>query len=136
MKRLGKAHAEDDTDIDITPMLDVVFIMLIFFIVTASFVKETGIGLNKPDPNQQNEETPDVRPIVVEVNDLNEIRVQNRLVDKRSVKPTIIRLKAEAPDAAVVVKVSPKSKTQTVISAVDGIREANVFDSTVTLSTQ
>lgn len=134
MKRLGKAHAEEETDIDITPMLDVVFIMLIFFIVTASFVKETGIGINKPEENQQSDDAPDVRPIVVEVNDLNEIRIQNRLVDGRSVKPTIIRLRAETPDAAVVVKVSPKSKTKAVISAIDGIREANVFDSTVTLS--
>jgi len=134
MKRLGKAHAEEDTDIDITPMLDVVFIMLIFFIVTASFIKETGIGLNKPDPNQQNEEASDVRPIVVAINDLNEIRIQNRLVDVRSVKATIIRLRAETPDASVVVKVDPKSKTKTIINAVDGIRDAKVFDSTVSLS--
>jgi len=48
MKRLGKAANEEETDIDITPMLDVVFIMLIFFIVTASFVKESGLDINKP----------------------------------------------------------------------------------------
>jgi len=108
--------------------------MLIFFIVTASFIKETGIGLNKPDPNQQNEEASDVRPIVVAINDLNEIRIQNRLVDVRSVKATIIRLRAETPDASVVVKVDPKSKTKTIINAVDGIRDAKVFDSTVSLS--
>ena len=46
MKRLGKSNTEEETDIDITPMLDVVFIMLIFFIVTASFVKESGIDIN------------------------------------------------------------------------------------------
>ena len=46
MKRIGKANNEEETDIDITPMLDVVFIMLIFFIVTASFVKESGLDLS------------------------------------------------------------------------------------------
>jgi len=53
MKRLGKANNEEEADIDITPMLDVVFIMLIFFIVTASFVKESGLDINKPPASNE-----------------------------------------------------------------------------------
>lgn len=133
MKRLGKSQNEEETDIDITPMLDVVFIMLIFFIVTASFVKESAIDLNKPP---QSEEPPDPeapKPIVVEVTDLSEIKIQNRLVDARAVKPTIVRLKAESPESGVVVRVDPEAKTKAIIEAVDGIRDAKVFDSTISL---
>ncbi len=133
MKRIGKSKGEEDTDIDITPMLDVVFIMLIFFIVTASFVKESAIPLNKPPAVDTPPENPDIQPIVVEVTDLSEIRIQNRLVDPRAVKPTIVRLKAESPESGVVVKVDPDAKTKAIMEAVDGIRDAKVFDSTISM---
>lgn len=134
MKRFANVKNEEETDIDITPMLDVVFIMLIFFIVTASFVKESGIDINKPESKENSDNTPESRPIVVEVNDLSEIRIANRLVDYRAVKPTITRLKAERPDAAVIVKVDKKSKTKAVVQAVDGIRDAGVMAPSVSVS--
>ncbi len=133
MKRLGKSLNEEETDIDITPMLDVVFIMLIFFIVTASFVKESGIGLYNPPKNDEPPPLDAPKPIVVKVTDLNEIMVQNRKVDFRAVKPTITRLKAESPESSVMVKISPKAKTKTVIQAVDGVRDANVLLPSITL---
>lgn len=133
MKRLGKSHNEEETDIDITPMLDVVFIMLIFFIVTASFVKESGIGLYNPPQNDDPPPLDAPKPIIVKVTALNEILVQNRKVDYRAIKPTITRLKAESPESSVSVKVSPKAKTKTVIQAVDGVREAKVELPSVTI---
>jgi len=134
MKRLGKASNEEETDIDITPMLDVVFIMLIFFIVTASFVKESGLDLNKPPASNDppNPEAP--KPIVVEISDLNEIRIQNRIVDVRTVKATITRMKAESPESSVVVKVDPKAKTRSIIETIDGIRSANVLQPTISMT--
>lgn len=134
MKRLGKALNEEETDIDITPMLDVVFIMLIFFIVTASFVKESGIGINNPPANPDPPDINAPKPIVVVVNALNEIRIQDRIVDSRAVKPTITRLKAESPESAVVMKVDPKAKTRAVVQAMDGIRAAKVLLPSVTMS--
>lgn len=134
MKRLGKALAEDETDIDITPMLDVVFIMLIFFIVTASFVKESGLGLYSPPTNNDPPPLDAPKPIVVKVTDLNEIKIQDRIVDFRAVKPTITRLKAESPESSVVVRVDPKAKTKTIIQAVDGIRAAKVMLPSISLS--
>jgi len=134
MKRLGKAVNEEETDIDITPMLDVVFIMLIFFIVTASFVKESGIGINNPPENNEPPPLDAPKPIVVKVTDLNEIKIQDRIVDARAVKPTITRLKAESPESSVVVKVDPKAKTKSIIEAMDGIRAANVLLPSVTMS--
>lgn len=134
MKRLGKAANEEETDIDITPMLDVVFIMLIFFIVTASFVKESGLDINKP-PETNEPPNPDApKPIVVEVNELNEIRIQNRLLDFRAVKPTIVRLKAESPESSVIVKVDPKAKTKAIIQTIDGIRAAKVMQPTISMT--
>lgn len=134
MRRLGKSENEEEADIDITPMLDVVFIMLIFFIVTASFVKETAIDINKP-PASDNPPDPEApRPIVVEINKLSEVRIANRLLDYRRIKPTITRLKAESPDSSVIVKVDPKAKTKAIIQAIDGIRQANVQQPTITMT--
>jgi len=136
MKRLGKAVNEEETDIDITPMLDVVFIMLIFFIVTASFIKESGLGLYNPPQNNEPPPLDAPKPIVVKVSDLSEITVQNRKVDHRAIKPTITRLKAESPESSVSVKVCPKAKTKAIIQAVDGIRAAKVDLPSVTMDTQ
>ena len=126
MRKLSKILDHEDVDIDITPMLDVVFIMLIFFIVTASFVKENGFGLFSPPPPIKNTEQPSTLPIVVKVTALDTIEIQDRVVNYKSVRPTIIRLKAESPDASVVVRIDKKAKTKMVIKAVDGIRAANV----------
>ena len=134
MKRLGKSQNEEEADIDITPMLDVVFIMLIFFIVTASFVKESGIDINKPPASDAPPPADAPKPIVVEINELSEIRISNRLLDHRRVKPTITRLKAESPESSVIVKVDPKAKTRAIIQAIDGIREANVPQPTISMT--
>lgn len=133
MKRLGTGKKEEETDIDITPMLDVVFIMLIFFIVTASFVKESGIGLNKPADSNEPPNPDAPPPIVVSINNLSEIRIDDRLVDYRAVKPTIIRMRAESPDSSVIVKVDPKAKTKSIIEAVDGIRDAKVLTPSISM---
>jgi biopolymer transport protein ExbD len=126
MKRLGKGAAEEETDIDITPMLDVVFIMLIFFIVTASFIKESGIGMYSPPTNDEPPPLDAPKPIVVKVTRLGEIKIQDRVVDHRAIRPTITRMIAESPDSSVVVKVDAKAKTKIIVQAVDGIRAAKV----------
>ncbi len=124
MKRLVRFRQEEESQIDITPMLDVVFIMLIFFIVTASFVKESGIDINKPEAStaQQKDQT----AILVAINDHNEIWIDKRKVDPRAVKPTIIRLRTENPEGQVVIQADAKSTTETVMKVVDGVREAGI----------
>jgi len=134
MKRLGKAHAEEETDIDITPMLDVVFIMLIFFIVTASFIKEAGIGMYSPPTNDEPPPLDAPKPIVVKVTRLDEIKIQDRIVDYRAVRPTITRMIAESPESSVVVKIDPKAKTKIIVQAVDGIRAAKVYLPSISLN--
>ena len=134
MRRLGnKGNDQQDTDIDITPMLDVVFIMLIFFIVTASFVKESGIEINKPPASNEPPDPNAPKPIVVEVNDRGEIRIQNRVITESSIRPTIVRLKAESPESSVVVRVEKEAKTRNIVAAIDGIRAANEPQPTVSI---
>ncbi len=134
MKRLGKQKTEEEADIDITPMLDVVFIMLIFFIVTASFVKESGLDLNKPPVTNDPPEDINAKPIIVEINNLSEIRVEDRLLDARAIKSTITRLTAERPESSVIIKAEGKAKTKAIIAAVDGIKAAGVPSPTISLA--
>ncbi|GAA6153230.1 ExbD/TolR family protein [Pseudoteredinibacter isoporae] len=117
----------DKAEIDLTPMLDVVFIMLIFFIVTASFVKEVGIAVNVPEPNKE-PMPPSLENILIEVSATNEIWMEGRRVDVRAVRANVERLHAENPKASVIVKADGKSSTKTYIAIADAARAANVFN--------
>lgn len=131
MRRNTQAAAEEESQIDLTPMLDVVFIMLIFFIVTAVFIKEAGVEVNRPEASTS-EPVENVN-ILVAVNAANEIWMDKRRIDVRAVRANIERLHAENPKGAVVVQADNESNTETVVAVIDAAREAGVFD--VSLST-
>ncbi len=130
MRRKKNRGGEDDnSEIDLTPMLDVVFIMLIFFIVTASFVKEKTIDLNVPeDNNQQVESNPDNAAIVVKITSTDEIFMDERRIDVRAVRANIERLHAERPKAPVVVKADANSSAKMFVAIADAAREAKVYN--------
>ncbi|GAB5379418.1 MAG: biopolymer transporter ExbD [Aliiglaciecola sp.] len=117
---------EEESNIDMTPMLDVVFIMLIFFIVTASFVKEAGIDVNRPDAATAVKK--DRANILVAISDKGEIWINKRRVDKRAVQANIERLHAENPQGTVVIQADRKATTETLIAVMDASRAAGVFD--------
>lgn len=117
---------EDESAIDITPMLDVVFIMLIFFIVTATFIKEAGIDVNRPDAATAVKQ--EKANILIAINANNEIWIDRRQVDIRSVRPNIERLHAENPQGSVVIQADKESKTETLIKVMDAARSAGVFN--------
>ncbi len=117
---------DEESEINITPMLDVVFIMLIFFIVTATFVKETGIEVNRPaEPSPPQSERAN---ILVVIGPNNEIWIGRRQVDFRSVRPNIQRLRAENPQASVIIQADKQSNTNTLIQVMDAARQAGVFN--------
>jgi len=118
---------EDDSGIDLTPMLDVVFIMLIFFIVTASFLKESGFQLNKPAV-QQAPPTEESKSIVLRIAGDGQIFIGFRRIDIRSVRANIERLRAEQPDAAVVVQADKAAKNAILVSVLDAARLAGAED--------
>ncbi|MAI53485.1 MAG: biopolymer transporter ExbD [Gammaproteobacteria bacterium] len=126
MRRRKAIIGEETEEIDLTPMLDVVFIMLIFFIVTATFVKEIGLDVNSPDKNQ-NVKDADKQSIVVQITNRDRIRIRGRDIDFRAVRANIERLHAENPDAPVVVQPHPDSTTETMIHVMDSARQAGVY---------
>jgi biopolymer transport protein ExbD len=122
----SKTADDEESSIDTTPMLDVVFIMLIFFIVTATFVKEAGIDVNRPDAETAVKQ--EKANILVAINAKNEIWIDRRRVDIRSVRPNIERLYAENPQGSVVIQADKESKTETLIEVMDAARQAGVFN--------
>ena len=119
---------EHDEQINLTPMLDVVFIMLIFFIVTATFGKEVGIDVNQPDQDKPKTIDPDKKSIVVRISNRDRITIAQRDVDWRSVRANIERLHAEAPEAPVVIQAHPDSTTEAMIHVMDEARMAGVYN--------
>ena len=117
-----------DSDIDLTPMLDVVFIMLIFFIVTASFVKELGFDVNRPDAQQQQPKDNDIKNILVNITDDGELFVNRRRVNADALTANIKRLHAESPKGTVVIQADDDSKNDLLITVMDAARKAGVYD--------
>ncbi|WP_321395055.1 biopolymer transporter ExbD [Emcibacter sp.] len=124
-KRKG---AEDDTDIDMTPMLDIVFIMLIFFIVTASFLKETGVEISRPDSSQKPKEPTEAQSIFIDITARDEVWYNKRRIDVRAVRPNVERDKAKMDTPSVVIKADRESSSGKVIEVVEGVRQAGVIN--------
>ena len=108
MRRKFSFQSEEEEGVDMTPMLDIVFIMLIFFIVTASFVKEAGIDVNRP--GAVTAEKKEKASILVAITDKGEIWIDKRPVDVRAVRANIERLRAENPQGSVVIQADKESK--------------------------
>ncbi|MGS2720699.1 ExbD/TolR family protein [Paraglaciecola aestuariivivens] len=117
---------DEEAAIDMTPMLDVVFIMLIFFIVTASFVKEAGIDVNRPEAATAVKK--DRANILVAISDKGEIWINKRKVDVRAVQANIERLYAENPQGTVVIQADQKATTDVLIKVMDASRAAGILD--------
>lgn len=122
--RRKRARQEEDADIDITPMLDIVFIMLIFFIVTATFVKESGIDVTRPDAEtaiKQNRVA-----ILIAIRDNNEIWINRRKVDLASVRANVEKLHAENPQGGAVIQADRQAETGVLVEIMDQVRLAGV----------
>jgi biopolymer transport protein ExbD len=115
---------EEKSEVNLTPMLDVVFIMLIFFIVTASFVKEAGIDVNRPDAATA--ERKEKGNILVAISADDQIWIDRRLVDPRALRANIERMHAENPNGAVVIQADKKSTNGLLVQVMDASRQAGV----------
>ena len=122
--RMRRHHyqQEEDTGIDLTPMLDVVFIMLIFFIVTSTFVKESGVDVTRPDA--ETAVKTDALTIQIGITANNQIWFDKRLVDKRAVRANVEKGLAESPGAAVIIVADALSNTEALIDVMDQARLA------------
>mgnify|MGYP001812666694 CR=1 FL=1 len=123
----GAATQEaDESSVDITPMLDVVFIMLIFFIVTATFIKEAGIDVDKPEAATAIVQEKASILVAIDAND--QVWINRRQVDVRSVRSIIERLHAENPKGTVVIQADRESRNNTLVQVMDASRRAGVYD--------
>ncbi len=115
-------RTREETDINITPMLDVVFIMLIFFIVTTSFVKETGIEVNRP--SAATAEKKERGNVLIGIRETGEIYMNKQQIDIRAVRANVERSLAENPEGQVVIVADKGSKTGVFIEVMDQARLA------------
>jgi biopolymer transport protein ExbD len=130
MKKIAGKRKDDDTKIDLTPMLDVVFILLIFFVVTATFLSETSVSAASNDNNNDQPPPPDEdkKNILFEIGSNNEIILNG---NPRPVLPTFIRsnidqLKAENPAASVIIQPNNASDVATLVMVMDAARQAGM----------
>lgn len=124
--RRHSASNDDEAGIDLTPMLDVVFIMLIFFIVTSTFIKTTGIEVNTPTADST-EQQPRGN-ILIAVNPEGEIWIDREQVDIRAVRAAVERMRVDQPDSTVVVQADQDARSGLVIRVMDQVRLAGVQD--------
>lgn len=122
---------EEEATIDLTPMLDVVFIMLIFFIVTASFIKEAGIDVSRPEAGTL-DKIPEAN-ILIAISPSDEIWIDKKQVDPRFVKAQIERLHAENPKGSIVIQADEDSTNEALTVVMEAAKQAGV--SNVAIST-
>jgi biopolymer transport protein ExbD len=122
---MARRHAHtEDAEINITPMLDIVFIMLIFFIVTTSFTKETGAVITKPEAEQAISLRNGTILIGVKPND--DIWMSKRLIELREVRSMVEQAKAENPKGSVVIVADKDSRIGTVTQVMDQVKMAGI----------
>jgi biopolymer transport protein ExbD len=118
------SESEEEKVADLTPMLDVVFIMLIFFIVTATFIKETGIEIDRPDTKTA--ELKKTVSLLVGVSPDNTIWIDKKKVDIRQVRPVMERLHSENPKGGLVIKADSASKVEKVLAVMEAARTLGI----------
>lgn len=130
-KRARPPKGEGALAIDLTPMLDVVMIMLIFFIVAGSFVRESAIEVERKPTSSAQSDQPSEN-IVVQITATDDVWIKGRRIDARAVRANISRMKAENPKAAVIIKAHNKSTVDALAVVVDSSREAGIFNVSLT----
>ena len=119
-------RGEDDSDINLTPMLDVVFIMLIFFIVTATFIKQAGIDVIRPDA--QTDSPKPLVSVLVAISPAGEIWIDEQKIDPAAVRANIERIRAENPKGGLVVQADENSNYEYVKIVLDAAQQAGMTE--------
>ncbi|RLA53739.1 MAG: biopolymer transporter ExbD [Gammaproteobacteria bacterium] len=130
-KRARPPKGDGSLEVDLTPMLDVVMILLIFFIVAGSFVREVGIEVERKPTSTAQSDAPSEN-IIVQIAANGEIWIKGRRIDIRSVRANISRLRAENPKASIIIKANNKSTVEPVVRVVDSAREAGIYNISLT----
>ena len=127
------ARADEDSDINLTPMLDVVFIMLIFFIVTATFIKQAGIEITRPEALTATQK-PTVS-VLVAIGPNGDIWIDKKRVDVGAVRAHIERIHAENPKGGLVVQSDRKAKSEKLLAVLEAARAAGITEVAIATDT-
>jgi len=118
--RKKSTHTGDEADVNVTPLLDIVFIMLIFFIVTATFLREKGLDVRTPEDTPPQDEVAPPPALLLAVQEDGFVRVNNvRVIDPGSVKPVVQEFYAREPQGVVLVSAAPDSESGAVVEVMD-----------------
>lgn len=133
MRKRATSSAEA-ADVNITPLLDIVFILLIFFIVTATFLREKGIGVNTPDDSEQEENTVPPPALLLSVQEDGFVRINNiRTIDPASVTPVVQEFIAREPQGVVLVSAAPESAAGVAVQVMDQAKAGKAASVALTL---
>ena len=124
MRKKSSSMEEEENEINLTPMLDVVFIMLIFFIVTATFIKEAGIQVERPDTVTADSQ--DDASILIAISPNDEIWIDRQKRDPRAVRSLLERLHAENPKGSIVIQADEESTHATLVVVMEAAKAAGV----------
>ncbi|MFP4208315.1 MAG: ExbD/TolR family protein [Wenzhouxiangella sp.] len=127
-----KKREPDDSDVNVTPLLDIVFIMLIFFIVTATFIKEPGVTVQRPDANTAEQQR--LVSILVAIDSSNTIWINREETPLEGVRLAVERLRRENPRGSAVIQADGAADSEYLVEVLQQIRDAGVQD-TVAVST-
>jgi biopolymer transport protein ExbD len=134
---MKKRHrVDEEAEINITPMLDIVFIMLIFFIVTTSFVKEKGLEVSRPSNAPPKEIQQDKGPIVVKIDSASLISVKGRILEPEAVQANLEREKAEKPTSPLIIAAHPEAETEALVTILDAAKAVGIESVNVATSSQ
>lgn len=122
--RLNLDLSDNDSEIDMTPMLDIVFIMLIFFIVSSSFIREAGVDINRPTANSAEEK--ESVGIMIAITPEGQIWLDQKQTDIRMIRPTLEKLKVEQPEVAVLIQADQNAKTGSLIKVMDQVKLSGI----------
>tara|TARA_R110001592_G_scaffold337300_1_gene623565 strand:+ start:173952 stop:174362 length:411 start_codon:yes stop_codon:yes gene_type:complete len=122
----AKRHlvAPEETELDMTPMLDIVFIMLIFFIVTTSFVKESGVTVSSPSAETASQQ--ENANIFIAITATGEVWIDRRPVDPRAVRAIVARMHADNPEGSVIIQSDEEASTRNLVDVMDQVRLAGI----------
>lgn len=120
------SQEEDTTQVDLTPMLDVVFILLIFFIVTTSFVRESGIEIDPPTAETAHDESQS--SILIAITPEGDVWVDKQALTLTAVGPRVARLQAENPQASVMIQADKNSRSGRLVEVMDKLRLAGIYN--------
>ncbi|MFT4861374.1 MAG: biopolymer transport protein ExbD [Pseudohongiellaceae bacterium] len=123
---MKKKAAEEAGEIDLTPMLDVVFILLIFFIVTSVFVTEAGIEVTKPEASLVDETSGDL--ILIAVGESGDVWIDGEMIDPRFIRSRFELRLADAPNSSVIIQADANSENEGVMMILKAAREANILN--------